>query len=160
MAESRFEGIHAYQDRVREGMAYLESPETQQKIMQAAYNDLIQSGQPFTEENLYARIEKRMAEAKASIENNARTVANATALANYPILMASNLILFSKVLGGSYGVQKGVMSRFKDASKAFGTGDAGSTSVAGANRLTGAIKPGGKMVTEGMSKGAKLRRYG
>jgi len=128
MSESRFEAIHAYQERVDEGMAYLENPETLQKIQDKVLEELGQpnllpkydmegniigyEADPNWEIRARDLYNKKIQEAVKSIEDNARVIANATALANYPILMGSNLILFGRVMGGSFTTQRGIAARF------------------------------------------------
>lgn len=162
MAESRFEGIHAYQDRVDQGNAYLENPETQRKIYDAAYNDLLQTYNPdeITQDMLIYQYEQRLGEAKESIEKNARIVNNATAAMNYPILMGRNIALFGKALGSNYGVQRGVWNTLKPYLSAFGGVEArGTVEEAGRIALREGIRPNAKAILEGMSKGERGFRY-
>jgi|GEM_PF-3969223 len=79
---------------------------------------------------------RRMSESEQSIEEHARTVSKAVSLANYPILLLSNTILFGRVMGGDFGIRKGVFNRMGAAGKAFFTGETKGVLEGATKRIT------------------------
>jgi hypothetical protein len=148
IGESRIEGVHAGQEFKEQMLQELYSDEMQEAI----HNEIMQglSMTVYDSEEEYQQAyntiyQNKMQQALQSINTNAGRTSVFTATANMPILLVSNFIQFSKVLGKEFYANK----RFW---RSLGTALAPPQEMAvkGAGRI--AVDEAGKAVLKGAGK--------
>ena len=130
--EARLEGVHSAEEFSEEHKAALESQEGQQELLVKTLNQLyernpemfmgdpnegnpLESIKPEYIERVQDKFEQNHTAAMEAIDTASKRIAAFDFAVNYPALLGSNAIQFSRSFGGNYGRQKGFRRSLKDA---------------------------------------------